>query len=108
MSPSLYSPGGSGIWKQQLGVTLLIRTSRGMRPTPAGEALFEHVKVMLSGFEKATARVKQIAAGRAGFLRVGTVATELHFPKLALARLREVAPDVDLRLSVMRSHELLS
>jgi DNA-binding transcriptional LysR family regulator len=51
----------------ELGVTLLTRTSRGVSPTPAGDALLTHARTAIEHFDAAL----QAARGQTGRLRVG-------------------------------------
>ncbi|MBU3066554.1 LysR family transcriptional regulator [Nocardia sp. NEAU-G5] len=56
-----------------LGVTLLDRTGRGIRLTPAGQAFARDAQQMLDLHAAATERARRIAAGLEGELRVGFI-----------------------------------
>ena len=103
--------------EQQLGVTLFERTSRGTRPTEAGEALLDQAARVLAEVdtleEMAEAHSRDILEGR---LRLGVIATvgpyllprilqplERAYPKL-VCEIREGL--TDQLLEAIRAHEL--
>ncbi|MER7023624.1 MULTISPECIES: LysR family transcriptional regulator [Streptomyces] len=57
--------------ERALGATLLVREARGVRPTPAGEAFAEDARRLLEAQQAAVERVRRIADGTEGVLRVG-------------------------------------
>ena len=56
----------------EMGVALVERDRRGVRPTPAGAALVAHADGILARLEAAEAEVAEIAGLRAGRLRVAS------------------------------------
>lgn len=82
-----------------LGVTLLERTSRGVRLTPAGQVFLEEARRVLLAFEQAQTKARAVAAGHRGTLRIalagGVGRTRLS---ALLALCREEAPEVGIRL----------
>lgn len=56
--------------ERAVGATLLVRTSRGVTPTAAGHELAGGGKGLLDDLEALTLRVRQVAGGRAGRLRL--------------------------------------
>jgi hypothetical protein len=56
--------------EQALGVTLLVRTSRGVELTAAGKELAAAASLILDDLDKAADRVREVAAGRRGRLRL--------------------------------------
>ncbi len=59
--------------ENHLGVTLLERTSRGVRPTPAGQAFLDGARVAVAAAEGAVARTRAAAGHGGGALHVATV-----------------------------------
>lgn len=82
--------------EDELGVTLLSRTTRRVDLTPAGEAYFARVRAILQSVDAAGDEAKRIGSGLEGRLVLGCVgsATYSLLPSLARA-LREQLPGVD-------------
>lgn len=82
-----------------LGVTLLERTPRGVRLTPAGQVFLEEARRVLLTLEQAQTKARAVAAGHRGTLRIalagGVGRTRLS---ALLALCREEAPEVGIRL----------
>jgi DNA-binding transcriptional LysR family regulator len=57
--------------EQELGTDLLVRTSKGVTPTMAGEVLLHGANEVLVTVEEGLKRVQRAGRGRAGFCRVG-------------------------------------
>ncbi|GHB21074.1 LysR family transcriptional regulator [Salinicola rhizosphaerae] len=71
--------------ESRLGVRLLARTTRKVRPTPEGEAYFERCVQLLAELEEAEAVLKPVADNPRGVLRIemhGTHASRLVLPNL--------------------------
>jgi DNA-binding transcriptional LysR family regulator len=85
--------------EDELGVTLLNRTTRQVSLTPAGEFLKAEVDRILSGVDDAERGVRRIAGGRSGLLRVGLTGTAafFHLPRIARI-LRQELPDVAMEI----------
>jgi DNA-binding transcriptional LysR family regulator len=85
--------------EDELGVTLLNRTTRQVSLTPAGEFLKAEVDRILSGVDDAERGVRRIAGGRSGLLRVGLTGTAAfsHLPRIART-LRQELPDVAMEI----------
>lgn len=56
--------------EDELGVRLLHRTTRRLRPTEAGQAYYERVRVSLSGLEEAASAATNLSAEPRGTVRV--------------------------------------
>lgn len=90
--------------ERSVGVKLVDRTSHQVSLTPAGEVLYELGLKIVSQVDEATLKVREIAAGRAGTLRVG-----YNFPAgqkilpYALAKMAAALPEVTFVLSEMRT-----
>ena len=57
--------------EEMLGAPLIERLPRGVVPTPAGEALYRHAKLILSETKRARESVTAIKIGVRGNLRIG-------------------------------------
>lgn len=86
--------------ERDVGVKLVTRTSRGVSPTPAGRALSRSATELLDSMEQTRARLRRIAAGMVGELRLAVVAPFLWgpLPEL-LQRTVAASPDVDVSVS---------
>jgi DNA-binding transcriptional LysR family regulator len=85
--------------EDQLGVRLLTRTTRRVEPTPAGEILLADARAVIEAAERALARVRLAAEGRAGRLAIGfsTAAGGVGVVRELIRSFATAAPDVDLR-----------
>ncbi|WP_297363093.1 LysR family transcriptional regulator [Thauera sp.] len=82
-----------------LGVTLLERIPRGVCLTPAGQVFLEEARRVLLALEQARTKVRAVAAGHQGTLRIALTGCvgQVRLPAL-LALCREEAPEVGVRL----------
>ena len=77
--------------EQRLGVRLLERTTRSVKPTPDGRAFYERCCRILADVEDAEASLDSSSANPSGVLRLGlhgTHATQIILPRLAEFRQR--------------------
>jgi len=91
-----------------VGASLFSRHAKGMVPTPIGEAVVRHARQILQGFDRLDMDVAQIASGRAGSVRIGTVtgpAVGLVVP--VVRAMREKAPEVEFTIEVAPSTTLM-
>jgi DNA-binding transcriptional LysR family regulator len=95
--------------EQDLDAQLLIRSTQGVRLSPAGEALLAEVDRLLPQVDLARERTKRAAQGQFGMLRIAftQVAADSRSAIAAVAEARRAMPDVDFRLSIMRSEDQL-
>src|SRR5215217_2881490 len=85
----------------QTGVKLLERRHKGIKLTPAGEALVRHTERILAQLADAQTELSEIASSARGRLRIASFATALGtIVPLAVSAFRGVRPgvEVDLRL----------
>ncbi len=94
--------------ERELGVQLLVRTSRSVRLTPAGQVFFNEAKRILQQSEAAVQSAREAASTDRGSLSVGFigVATYGYLPKLVTALAKEL-PNVDVTFREMTSAEQL-
>lgn len=82
-----------------VGAMLLERRPRGVVPTPAGAALYDHARLMLNEAARAKAEVKAIQSGARGTLAIGIAAMFAdHIVDKAVAEI--CAPPSDVSMTV--------
>ena len=83
--------------EEQAGVSLLLRHSRGVRPTAAGEALLRHAHAVLAQMTQLRGELALYGRGALGkiHLMCNTSALVQHLPPLLAAFLRE-HPSIDI------------
>lgn len=93
--------------EDQLGVQLFVRAPRKLHLTPAGLRLLKEVRKLFIRVERTYRVVRETDARFRAPLRIG-VADGIAQPKLSecIVRWREVAPEVPVELTEMRSSEL--
>jgi DNA-binding transcriptional LysR family regulator len=91
------------------GVTLFVRTGRGVELTPAGQALLEHAKGILGQVNNARADIADFANGLRGSVRlhVCTSAISQFLPK-DLAVFHDAYPDIRLEIREALSVDIVS
>jgi len=85
--------------EREAGTPLVLRSSRGVQPTDAGEALVRHARVILARLADAEADIEAIAGRRRARLRVASFPTAgASIVPQAIARFRALHPDVEVTL----------
>lgn len=86
--------------EEELGVTLLHRSTKSVRLTDAGEAVLAQARQIVDGLESLPSHLADVIHLRKGTLRVGVppMAGALYFPEI-MARFHERFPQVDIQLS---------
>lgn len=93
----------------ELGVALMERLPRGVRPTPAGLALLEEARALLARAEEVTRVVQRAARGEQGRLAVGFTSSASLHPLVpdVLRGFREALPGVTVLLEEAGTGELM-
>lgn len=89
--------------ERELGLTLFDRSRRRIGLTPDGEAFLPHARRALRGVERAARAAADLAAGRAGVLRLGSQPGLGRRLEQVLAEFRTDHPDVRISLTTTRS-----
>lgn len=92
----------------ELGASLFIRAKSGLELTPAGEALRPYAEEMLALGEEARAAIADATATSGGAVTIGALET-IASARLAtlLSGFRNEHPEIDLRLTIAGSGELM-
>ena len=94
--------------EEVLGITLLERGRRGVRPTPAGQALVHHATLVLHQLERMRGELGDYAKGLKGHVRVlANTAALTEFLPDALASFLASHPNVDIDLEERPSHDIV-
>jgi DNA-binding transcriptional LysR family regulator len=93
--------------EDMLGVPLLLRGRRGVTPTPAGEALVRHARLVFLQLQRMRAELGDHAQGLKGRVRLlcNTAAMSEYLPE-ALTGFLARHPHVDIDLEERPSHEV--
>ena len=91
--------------EQNLGHSLLVRTSRSVALTPAGSELLERSRRLLSRFDEDIAAVRRVGRGELGTLTIAFTGSAILTDALpeAIRTYRREYPEVDLRLRELRT-----
>jgi DNA-binding transcriptional LysR family regulator len=85
--------------EKHLGVKLLVRTTRGLKPTEAGENFYEHAKRAVQEAEEAELKARGVGAALSGRLRISAAVTfaRLHVvPRMK--RFMAMHPDLNVEV----------
>lgn len=94
--------------EESLGVDLLVRGVRQIKPTPQGEILFEHSKRILSMVGQAETAIRSMGADMQGILRIGTLnSLGLHLMSSIMSRLLKFNPDLSVKVQYDKGEELI-
>jgi DNA-binding transcriptional LysR family regulator len=95
--------------EEEIGVSLLRRSSRGVTLTAEGKLFLEQVRELLKHADVSVEKVRALARGQYGELHIGyaAVPTTVILPP-TLAAFQTVAPDVKVVLHDFSSDELIS
>ncbi len=94
--------------EEEVGITLLVRGFRKVRPTEAGSFLYERAKHILSSMDSVTKQLQGFENGARGILKLGTISSSGHM--LTEAFLKDFCkdyPNVRFELTEGNTYELL-
>lgn len=90
--------------EEQLGVSLLLRSARGVRPTAAGEVLYREASSILKRLEQLPGIVRSGTGPAKGIVRLGMSSTLLATaPMTFMEQCKVSLPDVVLKMAVSDS-----
>jgi LysR family nitrogen assimilation transcriptional regulator len=90
--------------EEQLGVSLLLRSARGVRPTAAGEVLYREASSILGRLQQLPGIVRSGTGPTKGIVRLGVSSTFLTTAPIAfMEQCKSSLPDVALRMAVSDS-----
>jgi len=91
--------------EDQLGVPLLVRSSRGVTMSPAGESLYRDACLLLRHAEEAEIRARRVASGEYGSLRIAytSLVAEMRSSVAAFAQMRRERPELHCELTMVNS-----
>lgn len=94
--------------EEELGVELLVRGVRQIKPTPQGEVFYEHARKILQHVQQAEAAIKSIGAALKGSLRIGTLnSLGLHLMSPLIGKLMRYNPELKIRMEYGDGNQLL-
>lgn len=94
--------------EEALGVSLFDRLPRGVEPTPYGEIMIRHARMMLAHLSEAKEEIDALRKGLTGLVHMGVVAGPgaVLVPQ-AIARMNQQFPRVQVRVDLAVSNLLL-
>lgn len=94
--------------EDELGVDLLVRGVRLIKPTAQGEVLFEHAKKILLQAQQAEIAIKSMGSKLKGVVRIGTLnSIGLQIMSPVVSRLMRFNPHLHLKVDYEKGHELI-
>ncbi|MFN8650273.1 MAG: LysR substrate-binding domain-containing protein [Gemmatimonadales bacterium] len=93
--------------EEELGVQLFDREGRKLTLSAAGKVFLVHARKLLGTLKEAEDAIARFKRLEEGLLTIGIVSTAKYFVPQLLARFRQAAPGVELRLRVAGNREAL-
>jgi DNA-binding transcriptional LysR family regulator len=94
--------------EELLGMPLLVRGRRGVHPTPIGQSLVHHARLILQQMERMRGELAEYTQGMKGHIRLlaNTAAISEFLPE-ALAKFMSQHPNVDIDLEERLSYDIV-
>lgn len=91
--------------EEELGVVLLLRSSRGVTMSPAGESLYRDACELLRQAKSASDRTRRVASGQYGSLTIAytSLVAEMQSSVAAFAQIRRECPELECKLTMVNS-----
>jgi DNA-binding transcriptional LysR family regulator len=93
--------------EKRVGMSLLVRTARGVMLTPAGDLLLADVNRALQAFQDAEDKIARLSAPETGMISLGLVSNAQYFLPRVIARFQRSYGGVELRTVVGNGEELI-
>jgi len=94
--------------EETLGIPLLHRFRRGVRPTPAGTAVAHHARAVLEQLERMRGELDEYAHGLRGLVRLlSNTAALTEFLPVVLGAFLEEHPNIDVEVEERQSHDIV-
>ena len=87
---------------------LFTRSPRGVSPTPAGDVLYRHAKVILNELRHAADDLQRVNTADSGQVVVGVVPTAMAVLSRAIAEFKQQRPGISVRVLYGPDEELMS
>jgi LysR family transcriptional regulator for metE and metH len=94
--------------EETVGMPLVDRTDRGLRPTDAGRELLETINRIESALEECGGALQALKGVAGGRVSVGVVSTAKYFAPRALAAFAEAHAEVEMQLSIGNRSETIA
>lgn len=86
--------------EEEIGLQMFDRTSEGMRPTAAGQAVLDAAHAMQERLRVLEEELIAFKGGRRGTLKLGAVSTAKYFAPRMIAAFQRQNPDIDIDLFI--------
>lgn len=94
--------------EDELGVTLFLRTNKGVAPTEAGRCLYQQSRQMFQNLRTMADSVRDVDAGVRGQLKLGIIYSDVQIAASLLKKYHEQFPQVELYVRMGSPGDLLN
>lgn len=95
------------VYEAELGTSIFMRTTRGVRPTAAGRAFIDHAKQILNSYRRAQSEVWDIEGLQGGQVEFGISSYRgMYLLPPVLTRFRRLHPNVHVQITELDSLDL--
>lgn len=95
------------LYESEMGTAIFVRTSRGVRPTPAGASFVENAKQILKHYRRAQSEAWDIEEMKGGQVEFGISSYRgMHIAPPVLSRFRALYPGVHVQITELDSIDL--